>query len=164
MHKFVLTLLLFSAACSPSNSDRNLATYDEENRSALSKQNAASSDDVGAVAAKDTVEQYFQLIAAEQYDQAWEMWDLDGKAWGGDAQSLADHYAQYSQFEAEVGEPTEIKTLDNKQFIHVDVTASVQLNSNERLLTLKGRTMLVRALSEAKAGKWYVSGMDLRVR
>jgi len=88
MRKMVLMSLILVVGCSPSANDRDRATYDEENLAAVSKKMAAKSDD--AIEAKLTVERYFAMVADESYHTAWQMWDNEGKAWGGDAASLSD--------------------------------------------------------------------------
>jgi hypothetical protein len=160
MRKMVLVSLILVFGCSPSANDRDRATYDEENLAAVSKKMAAKSDD--AIEAKLTVERYFAMIADESYDTAWQMWDNEGKAWGGDAASLAAFYQRYESFDLEVGEPTEIKILDGRQFVHVEVKARAKMKTGKRDLALSGRIMLQRDAVTQDGADWYIGGMDLR--
>ncbi|WP_333567318.1 hypothetical protein [Sphingorhabdus sp.] len=152
--------LILVVGCSPSANDKDRTTYDEENRAALSKEMDGQADD--AIEAKLTVERYFAMVASESYDTAWQMWDNEGKAWGGDAESLAAFYQRYESFDPEVGDPTEVKTLDGRQFVHVEVRARAKLKSNKRDIALNGRVMLQRNTEVQNGTDWFIGGMDLR--
>jgi hypothetical protein len=160
MRKMVLMSLILVVGCSPSANDRDKATYDEENLAAVSKKMAATSDD--AIEAKLTVERYFAMVADESYNTAWQMWDNEGKAWGGDAGSLAAFYQRYENFDPEVGQPSEVKTLDGRQFVHVEVKARAKMKTGKRDVALSGRMMLQRDLVTRDGADWYIGGMDLR--
>lgn len=92
------------------------------------------------------------------------MWGSDGEAWGGDVDSFAEFYQKYEDFDPEVGKPTEVKTLDGRQYVHVEVKARAKMRTNNRILDLTGRMMLHRDLNEQKEADWYIGGMDLRTR
>ena len=160
MRNLILISSILVAGCSPSKNDRDRATYNGENLVALSKEIDGKADD--AIEAKLTVERYFAMVANESYYTAWKMWDNEGKAWGGDATSLAAFYQRYESFSPEIGEPSEIKTLDGRHFIHVEVKAVGKMKANKRDIALSGKMMLQRNADMQNGSDWFIGGMDLR--
>lgn len=161
MRIFGFTVVLLGlAACSPSASEGDRLTYDEENLAALSV--PAASKASATVAAQQKVQEYFALVSSQNYEAAWAMWGLDGKAWGGDVNSFAEFYGKYESFDPQVGEPTEVKTVDGRQYVHVEVKARAKMNTGNRILDLTGKMLLHRDLDEQNETDWYIGGMDLR--
>lgn len=161
MRTFGFTLMILGlSACSPSASEGDRLSYDEENTAALRVPTASKASDT--VAAQQMVQEYFALVSRQNYEAAWAMWGVDGEAWGGDVESFAEFYRKYESFDPQVGEPTEVKTLDGRQYVHVEVKARAKMRSDNRILNLNGRMMLQRDVNDQNEADWYIGGMDLR--
>lgn len=89
------------------------------------------------------VQNYYALIEARKYRQAWRMWDRDGAASGMSAAAFADSFAKYRDYRAEVGAPGRIDAGAGQRYVTVPVKVTGTLRSGAPF-AMEGPVMLHR--------------------
>ncbi len=121
-----------------------------------------------AEAAKQVVTQYFALIDAGKYDDAYHLWGNGGADVRGTLKQFTDGIRAYSVYDAKVGEPTAIKSREGKQYILVTATLDVKLRRTGGTAARSGTVMLSRSADPKETApdkkEWRIWGMDLRVK
>lgn len=116
--------------------------------------------------AKLVVQLYYTLIAQRRYAAARKLWGQGGAESGGDVAAFAKGFERYAAYASEVGEPTDIKSSDGKQYISVHVTVTAQRKGSTQISTIDGPILLRRASdpTEPDADKrdWRIWGADVR--
>jgi hypothetical protein len=88
----------------------------------------AARDGTGAQAAVDVLKSYYRLIEHGRYEEAWRLrWESDG----GDASDFAAHFADYSEYHATVGNPSEVQGAAGSSYVEVPVQLYGQMKSGE---------------------------------
>jgi hypothetical protein len=81
-----------------------------------------------ALAAADVLKAYYRLIEAGRYEQAWRLrWESDG----GDAADFVAHFADYAEYHATVGNPSEVQGAAGSSYVEVPVQLYGQMKNGE---------------------------------
>ncbi len=116
--------------------------------------------------AKATVAKYFDLIAHRDYDAARKLWGNGGADTRGTPVQFARSFTQYTRYDPSVGEPTEIKTTQGKQYILVQASLHVVMKGTGRISDREGVMMLSRSADRQNGNPdqrdWRIWGVDLR--
>lgn len=117
--------------------------------------------------AKEVVQHYFDLIGAHRYTDARLLWGDGGVDSKASPAGFADSFAQYSQYQPSVGEPTAVTSRDGMQYVAVTVNVHVKAEATGKQSDLTGSVMLRRSAdaNEPSADKrdWRIWGTDIRV-
>lgn len=88
----------------------------------------APPEGAGARAAADVLKTYYRLIEAGRYEQAWRLrWESDA----GDASDFVAHFAEYAEYHATVGNPSEVQGAAGSSYVEVPVQLYGQMKSGE---------------------------------
>lgn len=158
-------MLMAAAACSPGGGNQPAA---EPTPAAVATAAVIPASSPDAKAARDTVEQYFKLVRAKDYDGAYKLWADKGAATGGSAADFAKTFEAYSIYEPKTGEQTEIHVRDGKQFVLVTATLYVKNKRNGATADRSGTVMLRRSadrtVTDPDQRDWRIWGTDIRLR
>lgn len=141
---------------------RNLSLIGVALLAACAPQSQKASPSADATLAKETVERYFDLIRQRKFNDAYRMWGNEGADTRGSAMDFEKSFEPYSDYVAEVGDPTDIKTSTGQEYIAVAAKVRVTLKQTGASSDLSGPIMLRRPAATGAA--WQIWGADVRAR
>lgn len=119
-----------------------------------------------AIQAQALARRYMKLISARDYAAARAMWGHGGADVGGSAEDFARTFAQYSRYEGQVGDPTEIKKDAGEEFVAVSATvnATLQKTGEKKVLAalIRFRRPIQGGDKDPNHGQWAIWAVDLR--
>lgn len=152
-------ILLVCAALSACAPDRPMT----DNAAAI----ATADDTSDAQAAVEVARAYLAHLRVGDYAAARQLWGADGAESGGDVAAFTKAFRSFSKFDGRVGEPTEIKLADGKQYIVVAATVDAVMRATGKP-SLRTGTIMLRRSADAKASAdertWQIWGTDIRQR
>lgn len=121
-----------------------------------------------AEAAVTVVRQYYELIGAGRYAQAWQLWDDDGRASEMSEEAFAASFAKYADYHAAIGAPGRIDAGAGQRYITVPVRVSGRLKDGARSFAIAGPVTLHRVADIDGATpaqrNWRISASGVRPR
>lgn len=128
----------------------------------------ADAGDATADAAAAVVRRYYDLIAAGRYQQAWQLWDNDGRASEMTAQAFVASFAKYADYRAEVGRPGRVDAGAGQRYVTVPVRISGRLKDGGQPFAMAGPVTLHRTGaidgSTPEQRRWRISASGVRPR
>jgi len=110
--------------------------------------------------------QYMTLVNAGKYGEARAMWGHGGADVGGSAADFASSFDSFSSYVGEIGDPTDITTTGDEQFVAVAAKANVTLrkSGDKRILVglIRFRRPTKAVGKDPNSAKWTIWAVDLR--
>ncbi|MBO9622279.1 MAG: MliC family protein [Sphingomonas sp.] len=123
-------------------------------------------DPGSAQGAGQVVQQYFALIEAGRYRDAWALWSDGGRASGMTADAFAASFGRYSEYHANIGAPGRIDAGAGQRYVTVPVQVYGRLREGNREFNQRGSMTLHRAGdipgATAEQRSWRIHSSDLR--
>jgi hypothetical protein len=164
--RVLLAISLFLlAGCSKHDPAANGAVANAEQDSVVKLapgDEPATSDSAKEARAK--AQDYFDLIVARKFGDAYKLWENNGAGTGGDAKAFAASFDPYEKYDPKVGDPTDVKRVGDMQYVKVLVTVDTVLKRGHLARKLAGGLSLRRPAPKGTAGAqgWQIWGVDLR--
>lgn len=121
-----------------------------------------------AAAAGAVAREYYGLIAARRYAEAYRLWDDDGRASGMTVTAFADSFARYADYRAQIGAPGRIDAGAGQRHVEVPVRIAGRLVEGNRPSALAGTVTLHRVGdidgATADQRRWRISDTSIRPR
>jgi hypothetical protein len=114
------------------------------------------------------VRRYTDALAARRYDEAWALWDEDGRASGMTQAAFAASFAKYTSYRATVGTPFDADAGAGQRYITVPVTVTGRLTSGGPF-RLEGPVVLHKAADgiesdDPHAQAWRIRSSEMKPR
>jgi hypothetical protein len=168
MRRFLLLVLLASAACAPRQPDANAsARADTAPATKPGVRAAAGPNSADAKAARGVAARYFALVKEGDFASARNLWGHGGADSGGDAAALRNSFKAYSSYDVTVGAPTDVHVTDGMQYVNVAAKVRGTRSSTGKVVTLEGPVMLRRSIdpraADVDSREWTIWGVDIRI-
>jgi membrane-bound inhibitor of C-type lysozyme len=125
---------------------------------------SAATDTANAAGA--VVRDYYALIAARRYADAYRLWDDDGRASGMSAAAFADSFAKYATYGAQVGATGRIDAGAGQRYVEIPVRIAGRLTDGDRPFVLAGTLTLHRVAdidgATAAQRRWRIRDSSIR--
>lgn len=117
---------------------------------------------------EQVVRRYTDAIARRRYDEAWRLWEGQGRASGLTGAEFADGFARYASFEATIGRPYDADGGAGQRFVTVPVTVTGMLRTGEPF-RLEGPVILHKAADgiesdDPDAHYWRLRSSEMKPR
>lgn len=123
-------------------------------------------DPGSAQGAAQVVQQYFALIEAGRYRQAWALWSDGGRASGMSADEFAASFRRYAEYHANIGAPGRIDAGAGQRYVTVPVQVYGRLREGNREFNQRGSMTLHRAGNipgaTAEQRSWRIHSNDIK--
>ena len=110
---------------------------------------------------REVVRRYTEALAAGRYDEAWALWDEQGKASGMTRAAFAARFARYATFHATVGTPFDADAGAGQRYVTVPVTVTGTLTSGAPF-RLEGPVVLHKAADGIEADDPHAHAWRIR--